>query len=341
MISATTRLTTEQKEELVRGFNPKSEEEHDLLRWMVDMVDMDDSGADPFPIAFEEAWKRLGCSRGDNAKTKLHKLSGIEEGVDYKVRRTVHQGQYKGKVTEKVLLRSTQGQMFQLPSGSEQLEPWECLHHKSYKEEIFLTRNVFRRFAMSLNNPRAEVLIKYAVQIWEHRDVVINAYTNLETERIKAAEMQTRVVKELESLPPPKKRKHDAVCVRLAKRLCGMREVAFQGGRVDVVTSTEAIEVKPLKEWTHGVGQAIYYGTILGLKPRLHIFDVDTNSIAYQHARLICNKVGLDLSFECSLVVQERSNVPAYPLRLRGTGTLGMPASQELQGGDLPHRGDL
>ena len=106
----------------------QKKDELDLLRWMTDVVDTDDDGVDLFPVAFEEAWRRLGCRNGDVAKDQLLEL-GIEEGVDYMVRRTVLRGEHQGKVTEKVALRPDilQDTTTSTPIGSEQLEPWECL----------------------------------------------------------------------------------------------------------------------------------------------------------------------------------------------------------------------
>lgn len=46
----------------------------------------------------------------------------------------------------------------------------------------------------------------------------------------------------------------------LARRLGGRTEVVIEGGRVDVLTPTYAIEVEFPDKWHEGVGQALHYG---------------------------------------------------------------------------------
>jgi hypothetical protein len=50
----------------------------------------------------------------------------------------------------------------------------------------------------------------------------------------------------------------------LAKRLNGQAEVAIEGGRIDVLTDTMAIEVDWPHKWHEGLGQALHYADATG-----------------------------------------------------------------------------
>ena len=65
---------------------------------------------------------------------------------------------------------------------------------------------------------------------------------------------------------------HDRVKMRLALQLGAKTEVLCRVGRVDVMTNTEAIEVKPVNRWKNGLGQAIAYGSATNKLPRLHLY---------------------------------------------------------------------
>jgi len=46
----------------------------------------------------------------------------------------------------------------------------------------------------------------------------------------------------------------------LADKLNGTTEYKVEGGRVDILTATHAIEVKRASDWKHSIGQALWYG---------------------------------------------------------------------------------
>ena len=68
-------------------------------------------------------------------------------------------------------------------------------------------------------------------------------------------------------LPPPKTRLEAFWSAALAKALGGKEEVRISHGRIDVLTSTYAIEVDWLHKWHEGLGQAQHYGLNTGKWP--------------------------------------------------------------------------
>ena len=66
--------------------------------------------------------------------------------------------------------------------------------------------------------------------------------------------------------------KHDQAKIRLAKQIKGRTEVLCRAGRIDILTNSEAIEVKSKKQWKHGVGQALVYAKATNRFPRLHLY---------------------------------------------------------------------
>jgi len=68
-------------------------------------------------------------------------------------------------------------------------------------------------------------------------------------------------------LHPPKTRLEAFWSAALAKALGGKEEVRISHGRIDVLTSTYAIEVDWLHKWHEGLGQAQHYGLNTGKWP--------------------------------------------------------------------------
>ncbi|MUH00374.1 hypothetical protein F7734_52140 [Scytonema sp. UIC 10036] len=89
----------------------------------------------------------------------------------------------------------------------------------------------------------------------------------------------------------PKTLAEQEVSIRLAAVLKGVREVANNAGRVDVLTKEYVIEVKTASDWKHGIGQVLVYSLYYpNKKPVLLLFGEDIEiyrSIAQEHcARL-------------------------------------------------------
>ncbi|MGK7930502.1 MAG: hypothetical protein AB4041_03570 [Microcystaceae cyanobacterium] len=66
---------------------------------------------------------------------------------------------------------------------------------------------------------------------------------------------------------------------KLARQLNGKTEVTTVAGRIDILTSTEIIEVKYINRWKAAIGQIITYGKYYpNHQKRIHLFGVDNNN---------------------------------------------------------------
>ncbi len=60
---------------------------------------------------------------------------------------------------------------------------------------------------------------------------------------------------------------------KLAKKLQGKTEIVTLAGNIDILTSTELIEVKNVKDWKNAVGQVLIYGHYYpSHQKRIHLF---------------------------------------------------------------------
>lgn len=66
---------------------------------------------------------------------------------------------------------------------------------------------------------------------------------------------------------------------KLAKALSGKTEVPTLAGSIDVLTTTEIIEVKRVNDWKHAIGQVLVYGKYFPKhQKRIHLFGQTTDS---------------------------------------------------------------
>ncbi|MGK7879490.1 MAG: hypothetical protein AB4060_05245 [Crocosphaera sp.] len=66
---------------------------------------------------------------------------------------------------------------------------------------------------------------------------------------------------------------------KLARQLNGETEVTTPAGRINILTSTEIIEVKYIDKWKDAIGQIIAYGQYYpNHQKRIHLFGVDNNN---------------------------------------------------------------
>ena len=63
----------------------------------------------------------------------------------------------------------------------------------------------------------------------------------------------------------------------LAAKLKGKKEVAIEGGRIDVLTATQAIEVDRPNKWHEGLGQALHYAEATGKQGVLALTSYSQN----------------------------------------------------------------
>lgn len=76
------------------------------------------------------------------------------------------------------------------------------------------------------------------------------------------------------------KDKEKQVQLSLYKKLNGKIEVKTPDGFIDILTDTEIIEVKCMKNWKHAVGQILIYGEYYPNHiKRIHLFDIIEDEI--------------------------------------------------------------
>jgi hypothetical protein len=147
----------------------------------------------------------------------------------------------------------------------------------SNNEQIFLTPNCLKKFiilAISASNNTA--IIDYLIYVekifWE---IMKNKETKKthEFEYACVLSMKDWMESELSNIQN-ETNKHDLVSDKLAFINNGTREFILPNGTgvADVITDTEIIEVKPINEWKHGIGQLICYTFESDKIKHLHLY---------------------------------------------------------------------
>ena len=84
----------------------------------------------------------------------------------------------------------------------------------------------------------------------------------------------------------------------LQAALGGKTEVKTLLGRIDLLTETELIEVKPFKDWKSAIGQVLVYGSFyLQHKKRIHLFDRQDQP-KLNLIQNACNEYGIEVTFQ-------------------------------------------
>jgi hypothetical protein len=85
---------------------------------------------------------------------------------------------------------------------------------------------------------------------------------------------------------------------RLAKKLNGVIEVACKAGAIDILTSTEVIEVKKAKQWKAAIGQALVYQLEYPEKQaRIHLYE-ECSTEFKQMVISFASRLGVIATFE-------------------------------------------
>lgn len=91
---------------------------------------------------------------------------------------------------------------------------------------------------------------------------------------------------------------------RLKTQLGGLAEVTTPVGRIDLLTNTEVIEVKNVKDWKAAMGQVVAYSAYFpNHQKRLHLFYGKTSkpSTELGEAYRICSELGIVITIEQNL----------------------------------------
>lgn len=74
----------------------------------------------------------------------------------------------------------------------------------------------------------------------------------------------------LDNEPKPVSKKHEAYYIKkLSEQLDGETEVSIEGGRIDILTGENAIEVEWAPKWKESIGQTLWYAQRENTKPRI------------------------------------------------------------------------
>jgi hypothetical protein len=99
-------------------------------------------------------------------------------------------------------------------------------------------------------------------------------------------------------ITPPKLHSEAWYRDRLAKKLQGKTEVSTPVGRIDIVTDTEIIELKNVKNWKGAIGQVKSYGKFYrDHQLRVHLFGAITKT-QLQQVHSICSAENIILTWE-------------------------------------------
>lgn len=138
-------------------------------------------------------------------------------------------------------------------------------------KDIWLTIRSFKTLLAFSDQPSGRIFRDYLLQV-KRRYVDISQQTNQEMQI--SEQLRTDCTQNLiESLQRDESvSDHDLERDYVAKNENGQIEVVTAVGICDVITATDAIEVKHIDQWKHGLGQAYAYGYATGKTPRLHLF---------------------------------------------------------------------
>ena len=91
--------------------------------------------------------------------------------------------------------------------------------------------------------------------------------------------------------------KHDRVKAILASQLRAHMEVECLAGKVDVLTKSEAIEVKHVRNWKQAIGQAQCYALATGTIPRIHLYTDNGKRLSPAKEKMV-DDLGVRLSYD-------------------------------------------
>jgi hypothetical protein len=86
----------------------------------------------------------------------------------------------------------------------------------------------------------------------------------------------------------------------LKKELMGVSEVLTEYGNIDLITSTQVIEIKELSKWKHAIGQILSYGSKVcqGKEKRIHLFSEIISEKDIQIIKQVTDNLDIVLTYE-------------------------------------------
>ena len=223
------------------------------------MVNKDNEG---FCIAFDDVWPLSGYSRKADAKRRLQsKRLGFELGKHYTIT----------------------------------CRPEKRIHHGGHNKEIIhLTAASTIKFAATAGTPQGSCFVDFLLEMKRIVDLEAETSPTVRKKR-KVAYASLQGDLERSFLRDTKCTLHNRIRDRIAGELGGQVEVVNALGISDVESPTVVVEVKPLHECKHGLGQVLCYCGSTGKSPRLHLYG---ETPPKQEFKDVCASLGVDLTFE-------------------------------------------
>ena len=102
------------------------------------------------------------------------------------------------------------------------------------------------------------------------------------------------------SVNKPKRKRNEAYYRdKLARSLNAKTEVVIPGGRIDILSDSQIIEVKHIRNWKAALGQIIVYGDYYPHhQKRIHLFGWDNNHAQMRLIQDQCQKQNIIATFE-------------------------------------------
>jgi len=94
---------------------------------------------------------------------------------------------------------------------------------------------------------------------------------------------------------------HTSVADRLQQGLGGLREYPVEGGKVDLLTSSEIIEVSEVRGFKQAIGQVLYYSHVLNMDKytmRVHLFNQHGRDVNQARIKSFAAAVDVEVTFE-------------------------------------------
>lgn len=215
-----------------------------LARFFYDAVDKEG-----MIIPFNLTWEMAGFANKASAKRILVGDRGklnLVEGQDYKI---VH-------FLDKTLLVKKDKSETRRQNGGDRRS-----------EDIFLTCSAFRKFLLASVNTN-DWIIPYVDRLWFESNKYAKNDKNAMYRRLKIEHKRIDDVIQHQL----KVSEHDKIKNDLSTRLNGTTEVQNTYGAADIETEKEVIEVKPVRDYKHALGQIIFYSIATNKRPRVHLY---------------------------------------------------------------------
>jgi hypothetical protein len=222
-------------------------------------------GCKDFVLDLDIYWPATGISRKDHAVDKLLKMFEGNEKKSFK----------EVRLRDTVQKRDESSDAAIIPPNKKQPRTGRGGDRKTVK--YYLTPLSLKMFMSGARTPEAKLFLQYLV----HVEAAFWTIMEDPVTRKRHREEYEAATKELNSVAaafddranrPKIETQHNQARDRIAGEIGGMVEVQVFGGRADVCSKSEIVEVKNSKNWIHGVGQLFVYSSeSVNKRLRLHL----------------------------------------------------------------------